>query len=181
MLVMGEAEMKRTISRIAHEILERNATSLNSGSLALVGIKRRGVPLARRLGAELKSISGAAVALGELDITLYRDDLQLVAEAPVVRGSKLDFDLNHKLLVLVDDVLFTGRTIRAALTELLDYGRPEAIQLAVLIDRGHRELPIRADYVGKELQTERSDAVEIVVRELDGKDAVVLTRGGRPQ
>jgi len=176
MLVMGEAEMKRTISRIAHEILERNAPALNSGNLALVGIKRRGVPLAQRLLDELKVISGAAVALGELDITLYRDDLQLVAEAPVVRGSLMGFDLNRKLLVLVDDVLFTGRTIRAAISELLDYGRPEAIQLAVLIDRGHRELPIRADYIGKELQTERNDIVEILVKELDGKDGVYLTR-----
>jgi len=176
MRIMGAQEMGLTISRIAHEILERNAQSLADGNLALVGIKRRGVPLAQRLALELRKVSQHEVLLGELDITLYRDDLQLVAEAPIIRDSKIDFDLKGKVVVLVDDVLFTGRTIRAAISELLDFGRPQAIQLAALIDRGHRELPIAADYFGKVVQTERADLVDIKVKEEDGEDGVFLTR-----
>jgi pyrimidine operon attenuation protein/uracil phosphoribosyltransferase len=175
MPVMGAAEMKHTISRIAHEIMERNAGALAAGRLALVGIKRRGVPLAQRLAGELAA-AGGRVDVGELDITLYRDDLQLVAETPIVRGSRIDFDLNDRVVVLVDDVLFTGRTVRAALSELLDFGRPEAIQLAVLVDRGHRELPIAADYIGRVLQTGSADLVDIALSEVDGKDGVFLTR-----
>jgi pyrimidine operon attenuation protein/uracil phosphoribosyltransferase len=174
--IMGAPEMERTISRIAHEIFERNAQAIVAGNLALVGIKRRGVPLAQRLARELKVINSQEVLLGELDITLYRDDLQMVAETPIVRGSKIDFDLNGKVVVLVDDVLFTGRTIRAAISELLDYGRAQAIQLAVLIDRGLRELPIASDYVGKIVQTEPADLVDIKVKEEDGEDGVYLTR-----
>ena len=154
MRIMGAQEMGLTLSRIAHEILERNVQVLAVGNLALVGIMRRGVPLAQRLAREIKAAGGQDVLLGELDITLYRDDLQLVAAAPIVRDSKMDFDLKGKVVVLVDDVLYTGRTIRAAISELLDFGRAQAIQLAVLIDRGHRELPIQADYVGKVIQTE---------------------------
>lgn len=168
--------MQRTISRIAHEVYEHNAQSVTSQSLALVGIKRRGVPLAQRFARELKQISGQTVPVGELDITLYRDDLQLVADAPVIRGSRIDFDLNGKQVVLVDDVLFTGRTVRAAISELLDFGRPRGIQLAVLIDRGHRELPIAADYVGKTIQTERGDLVDILISEEDSRDEVRLTK-----
>jgi pyrimidine operon attenuation protein/uracil phosphoribosyltransferase len=176
MRIMGAQEMGHTISRIAHEILERNAQSLTEGNLALVGIKRRGVPLAQRLARELKKINASEILLGEMDITLYRDDLQLVAEAPIIRDSRIDFDLKGKVVVLVDDVLFTGRTVRAAISQLLDFGRPEAIQLAVLIDRGHRELPIAADYVGKLVQTERSDLVDIKVKEEDEEDGVFLTK-----
>jgi len=173
---MGAQEMGLTISRIAHEILERNAQSIAAGNLGLVGIKRRGVPLTQRLAREIKTAAGTDLPLGELDITLYRDDLQMVAAAPIVRGSKIEFDLNGKVVVLVDDVLFTGRTIRAAISELLDFGRCQAIQLAALVDRGHRELPIAADYVGKTIQTEPGDLVDIKVKEEDGEDGVFLTR-----
>ena len=176
MRIMGAQEMGLTISRIAHEILERNVQALAAGNLALVGIKRRGVPLAQRLAREIKAAAGKDVLFGELDITLYRDDLQLVAAAPIVRDSKMEFDLKGKVVVLVDDVLFTGRTIRAAISELLDFGRCQAIQLAALIDRGHRELPIAADYVGKTIQTEPGDLVDIKVNEEDGVDGVFLTR-----
>lgn len=176
MTVMGGAEIRRTIARIAHEIFERGAAALNNNNLVLVGIKRRGVPLAHRLAGELKHITGRTVPVGELDITLYRDDLQLVAGAPVVHGSSIDFDLNGKQVIIVDDVLFTGRTVRAAISQLLDFGRPQAIRLAVLIDRGHRELPIAADYVGKRLQTEPADLVDILLTETDGRDEVRLTR-----
>jgi pyrimidine operon attenuation protein/uracil phosphoribosyltransferase len=175
-LIMGQAEMKRTVSRIASEIYERNASAVADLQLALVGIKRRGVPLAQRLARELAAMSDRLIPVGELDITLYRDDLQLVAEAPVVRGSKIDFDLKGKTVVVVDDVLYTGRTVRATISALLDFGRPRAIQLAVLIDRGHRELPIAADYVGKTVQTDRADLVDICVTEEDGTDGVFLTR-----
>jgi pyrimidine operon attenuation protein/uracil phosphoribosyltransferase len=176
MRIMGAQELGLTLSRIAREILERNVQALAAGNLALVGIKRRGVPLAQRLAREIKSAAGQDALLGELDITLYRDDLQLVAAAPIVRGSKIEFDLKGKVVVLVDDVLFTGRTIRAAISELLDFGRCQAIQLAALIDRGHRELPIAADYVGKVIQTDPGDLVDIKVKEEDGEDGVFLTR-----
>jgi pyrimidine operon attenuation protein/uracil phosphoribosyltransferase len=176
MRIMGAQEMGLTLSRIAHEILERNVQALAAGNLVLVGIKRRGVPLAQRLARELKQAGQHDVQLGELDITLYRDDLQLVGEAPIIRDSRIDFDLKGRVVVLVDDVLFTGRTVRAAISELLDFGRAQAIQLAVLIDRGHRELPIAADYVGKTVQTEPTDLVDIKVKEEDGEDGVFLTR-----
>ena len=176
MRIMGAQELGLTLSRIAREILERNARAIAAGNLALVGIKRRGVPLAQRLASEIKAAAAHDVLLGELDITLYHDDLQLVAAAPIVRGSKIEFDLKGKVVVLVDDVLFTGRTIRAAISELLDFGRCQAIQLAALIDRGHRELPIAADYVGKVIQTDPGDLVDIKVKEEDGEDGVFLTR-----
>jgi pyrimidine operon attenuation protein/uracil phosphoribosyltransferase len=149
--------------------------------LALVGIKRRGVPLAQRLAAGLSSGRKPRIQVGAIDITLYRDDLQMVAETPIVRGSEIGFDVNGKTLVLVDDVVFTGRTIRAALSELLDFGRPKAIQLAVLVDRGHRELPIQPDFAAKVVQTERSDLVDIFLKETDGRDEIVLTRTGPGQ
>jgi pyrimidine operon attenuation protein/uracil phosphoribosyltransferase len=147
--------------------------------LALVGIKRRGVPLAQRIAARLNKTRKAKVPVGAIDITLYRDDLQMVAETPIVRGTKIDFDINGKTLVLVDDVVFTGRTIRAALSELLDFGRPRSIQLAALIDRGHRELPIQPDFTGRAVKTNRGDLVDIYFKETDGRDEVVLTR--RPE
>jgi pyrimidine operon attenuation protein/uracil phosphoribosyltransferase len=144
--------------------------------LALVGIKRRGVPLAERIAARLNAGRRQKIPVGAIDITLYRDDLQMVAETPIVRGSEIEFDINGKTLVLVDDVVFTGRTIRAALSELLDFGRPKAIQLAVFVDRGHRELPIQPDFAARVIKTGRSDLVDIFLKETDGRDEITLTR-----
>jgi len=166
---MGEAEIRRSVTRIAHEILERNR---GGGEVALVGIAARGDDLARRLAAEIERIEGVPIPVGVLDITFYRDDIGYRAEAPEVHETRVDFDITGRIVVLVDDVLFTGRTIRAALDALVDFGRPTAIQLAVLVDRGHRELPIRADFVGKNVPTRRDDDVRVAVRELDGEDAV---------
>jgi len=159
------------VAKLAAQISRHNR---GVKDLALVGIKRRGVPLAERLAARLSSARKPKV--GAIDITLYRDDLQMVAETPIVRGSEISFDINGKTLVLVDDVVFTGRTIRAALSELLDFGRPRAIQLAVLVDRGHRELPIQPDFAAKVITTERSDLVDIFLKETDGRDEITLTR-----
>ena len=167
--LMDEAEIRRSVTRVAHEILERNQ---GAGELALIGIAARGDDLARRLADEIERIEGATVPVGVLDITFYRDDIGYRAEAPEVHESRVDFDITGRTVVLVDDVLFTGRTIRAALDALVDLGRPTAIQLAVLVDRGHRELPIRADFVGKNVPTKRDDDVRVAVRELDGEDAV---------
>jgi pyrimidine operon attenuation protein/uracil phosphoribosyltransferase len=166
------------VGKLAAQISRHNR---GVNDLALVGIKRRGVPLAERLAARLSAGRKAKVQVGAIDITLYRDDLQLVAETPIVRGSEINFDINGKTLVLVDDVVFTGRTIRAALSELLDFGRPEVIRLAVLVDRGHRELPIQPDYAAKVIKTERSDLVDIFLKETDGRDEIVITRNGRSQ
>lgn len=177
-LVMGRAEIAEAVARLAEAIVERNR---GASGLAMVGIKRRGISLARRLASAIGAIDGRTVPVGALDITLYRDDLQLVGDAPVVRGSEIDFDLNGRVVILVDDVLFTGRTVRAALTELVDYGRPQAIQLAVLIDRGHREVPICADYCGKTIATDRVDIVDILVEEEDGEDAVRVRSDRRGQ
>jgi pyrimidine operon attenuation protein/uracil phosphoribosyltransferase len=167
--LMGEAEIRRSVTRIAHEILERNR---GAGEVALVGIAARGDDAARRLAAEIERIEVVAIPVGVLDITFYRDDIGYRAEAPEVHETRVDFDITGRIVVLVDDVLFTGRTIRAALDALVDFGRPTAIQLAVLVDRGHRELPIRADFVGKNVPTRRDDDVRVAVRELDGEDAV---------
>ncbi|MEO0079578.1 MAG: bifunctional pyr operon transcriptional regulator/uracil phosphoribosyltransferase PyrR [candidate division WOR-3 bacterium] len=166
--ILSAQKVTELIDRLAEEIGRRNQ---DRKDLALVGIKRRGVPLAKRLAARLGNCP-----VGAIDITLYRDDLQLVAEAPIVRGSEIGFDITGKTLVLVDDVIFTGRTVRAALSELLDYGRPREIQLAVLVDRGHRELPIQPDFVGRRIETRRDDLVDIYLQETDGRDEVVLTR-----
>jgi pyrimidine operon attenuation protein/uracil phosphoribosyltransferase len=168
--VLDEAALDRALTRIAHEILERNAGSAN---LTFVGLRTRGVTLAHRLAAKIARIDGATVPVGTLDITLYRDDLDMRG-APVVRGTDIPFSIKDKLVVLVDDVLFTGRTIRAALDALIDLGRPRAIHLAVLVDRGHRELPIRPDYVGKNLPTSRRESVAVRLREHDGEDRVVI-------
>jgi pyrimidine operon attenuation protein/uracil phosphoribosyltransferase len=170
---MDATAIERAVSRIAHEILEKNKTAP-----ALVGIRSRGVPLARRLAAKLESLEGKPVAVGALDINLYRDDLSRVGDHPVLRRTEIPFEVDGSVLVLVDDVLFTGRTIRAALDGVMDLGRPRMIQLAVLVDRGHRELPIRADYVGKNVPTAMEEQVEVRLEETDaGDDEVVLVGG----
>ena len=172
-LVVDAGELSELVARLAGEIGDRHK---GVRDLALVGVKRRGVPLAYRLAALLGKQVKLDVPVGAIDITLYRDDLELVAETPIVRGSEIGFDINGKTVVLVDDVIYTGRTVRAALSELLDYGRPTRIQLAVLIDRGHRELPVAPDFVGKQIETEAGDIVDICLEEEDGEDGVYLTR-----
>jgi pyrimidine operon attenuation protein/uracil phosphoribosyltransferase len=176
--LMDAARMSRTLSRIAHEILEQHP---RVRSLALVGVRTRGVPLARRLARVIGETVGTEPPVGALDITLYRDDFTTLAPQPITRGSEILFSIDGRTVVLVDDVLFTGRTVRAALDQLIDFGRPARIELAVLVDRGHRELPIRADYVGRSLSTSREEVVQVLVREEDGRDEIVLTRRGRPR
>jgi pyrimidine operon attenuation protein/uracil phosphoribosyltransferase len=169
--VLDEQGIDRALTRIAHEILEK---AQGTESLALVGIRTRGVSLARRIAAKIQAIEDTAPPVGALDITLYRDDLGLMAGQPAVKATEIPFSIKGKTVVLVDDVLFTGRTIRAALDALIDLGRPKMIQLAVLVDRGHRELPIRPDYVGKNLPTSRREAVAVLLKEHDGEDRVVI-------
>ena len=169
--VMEADDVRRALTRIAHEILERDR---GVEDVVLVGIADRGDDLARRLSAEIGRIEGAEVPVGVLDITFYRDDIGLRAEAPEVHETRIPFDVGGKTLVLVDDVLFTGRTVRSAMDALVDLGRPRKIQLAVLVDRGHRELPIKADFVGKNVPTNRADDVRVSIRELDGEDAVIV-------
>jgi pyrimidine operon attenuation protein/uracil phosphoribosyltransferase len=172
-VVVDAQRMSRSLARMAHEIVERNR---GVEELALIGIRTRGVPLARRLAASVKEITGVDVPVGMLDITLYRDDLMkhAVGPQPVVRLTDIKFSIDDRKILLVDDVLFTGRTIRAALDALIDFGRPRAIQLVVMVDRGHRELPIKADYVGKNLPTSRTQSVRVRLQEIDGLDEVVL-------
>ncbi len=167
--VMDEKGIKQALRRIAHEIIEHNK---GIDDVALVGIRSRGVPLANRLQEYLNEIEGSLIPLGILDITLYRDDLAAKQEQPEVHVTDVPFDLEKKHVVLVDDVLYTGRTIRAAMDALIDLGRPATIQLAVLTDRGHRELPIRADYVGKNVPTSRSERIDVKLKEIDGADQV---------
>jgi len=176
-VVMDADRVGRTLTRIAHEILERNR-SLDE--IALVGIRSRGEHLARRLADRLASITGRPVPTGALDITLYRDDLmrQAVGPQPLVRKTDIPFSIDERIILLVDDVLYTGRTVRAALDALIDFGRPQAIQLIVLVDRGHRELPIKADYVGKNLPTSRRESVQVLLEEVDGHDEVVIQAEG---
>ena len=171
--VMDADRMSRALTRIAHEILERNR---GLDDLALVGIRTRGVPIARRIARALKEINGDEVPTGALDITLYRDDLMrhAVGPQPVVRRTEIPFSIDDRRILLVDDVLYTGRTIRAALDALIDFGRPRAIQLVVMVDRGHRELPIKADYVGKNVPTSSRQSVQVRLQEIDGTDEVVL-------
>ena len=169
--IIDQDGIKRALTRIAHEIIERNKGTEN---LALIGIRRRGVPLSKRLADRIKEIEGRQVPVGVLDITLYRDDLSTLGYQPIVRQTEVSFSIEGKKVVLVDDVLFTGRTIRAALDAIMDLGRPKNIQLAALIDRGHRELPIRADYVGKNVPTSRIEVVEVRLVEIDGVDEVVI-------
>jgi pyrimidine operon attenuation protein/uracil phosphoribosyltransferase len=168
--ILDETALDRALTRIAHEILERNA---GAKDLAFVGVRTRGVTLAQRLAQRIARIDGTQPPVGALDISLYRDDLGM-RNAPVVRGTEIPFAIKDKTVVLVDDVLFTGRTVRAALDAIVDLGRPRMVQLAVLIDRGHRELPIRPDYVGKNLPTSRRESVAVRLREHDGEDRVVI-------
>jgi pyrimidine operon attenuation protein/uracil phosphoribosyltransferase len=176
-VVLDEDAMRRTLSRIAHEIIERNE---DLDRVALVGIHTRGVPIAQRVRQLIEERSGEEIALGQLDITFHRDDVHVRAghaprrPQPLVRDTKLDFELEGRTVILVDDVLYTGRTIRAAIDALFEYGRPDRVQLAVLADRGHRELPIRPDYVGKNLPTTRGERVQVEVVEVDELDRVTL-------
>ena len=169
--LMDAARMSRTLSRIAHEIVERHP---DMKGVALVGVRSRGVPLARRLARLLGEATGVAPVVGALDITLYRDDFTMIAAQPVTKGTDIPFSIDGRTVVLVDDVLFTGRTVRAALDQIIDFGRPARIELAVLVDRGHRELPVRADYAGKTLATIRDEVVQVMLVEEDGRDAVML-------
>jgi pyrimidine operon attenuation protein / uracil phosphoribosyltransferase len=169
--ILEKDGVSRVLVRIAHEILEKNRGTEN---LCLIGIRNRGAYLAKRLGECIERIDQVKVPVGILDITLYRDDLTSIAAGPVVHKTEIDFDISDKTVVLVDDVLYTGRTVRAALDALIDFGRPKSIQLAVAVDRGHRELPIRADYVGKNIPTAHNETVEVRLEETDGKDEVVI-------
>ncbi len=169
--IMDAEQIDKALSRIAHEIIEKNK---DAGNLSLVGIRTRGAFLAERLANKIKDISKKEVPVGILDITLYRDDLTTIAEQPVVHKTEIDFDIHDKIIILVDDVLYTGRTIRCALDALIDFGRPRNIQLAVLIDRGHREFPIRADYAGKNIPTSQKEVVQVKISEVDGTDEVVI-------
>ena len=169
--LMDAARLHRTLLRMTHEILEKHPDTART---VLVGIRTRGVPLAQRLAAFIKDASGRAPHVGALDITLYRDDLTTIAPNPVIQGTEIPCSIDGRTVVLLDDVLYTGRTVRAALDELIDFGRPDRIQLAVLVDRGHRELPIRADFVGKQLTTRRDEVVQVRLRETDGEDRVLL-------
>lgn len=172
-VVMDAERIARALTRIAHEILERNR---GLADVALVGVRSRGVPIAHRLAGEIRAVTNEDIAVGALDITLYRDDLMrsAVGPQPVVRKTEIPFSIDGRTIILVDDVLYTGRTTRAALDALVDFGRPKAIQLVVLVDRGHRELPIKADYVGKNVPTSRQESVQVRLRELDGVDEVLL-------
>lgn len=169
--IMDEKAIGRAITRISHEIIERNKGIEN---IVLIGIKTRGVPVASRIADKIENIEGQRVEIGEMDITLYRDDLSKKQIDPVVNSTKIDFDITDKTVVLVDDVLYTGRTVRSALNALMDVGRPKAIQLAVLVDRGHRELPIRADYVGKNVPTSKTEIISVKLNECDAEDSVSI-------
>jgi pyrimidine operon attenuation protein/uracil phosphoribosyltransferase len=178
--ILSADEIRRALVRIAHEIVEKHG---GTDGLALVGVQRRGVPLANRIAASIAEHEQATVPVGAVDITFYRDDLSMVAHQPVVKGTDLPFDLTGLTVVLVDDVLYTGRTVRAGMDALMDFGRPRAIRLAVLVDRGHRELPVRADHVGKNVPTSREEVIRVHLREVDGLDEVIIDRlegGDRP-
>ncbi|MBZ5527997.1 MAG: bifunctional pyr operon transcriptional regulator/uracil phosphoribosyltransferase PyrR [Acidobacteriia bacterium] len=169
--LMSAAEIDRTLRRLAHEIVEKSG---GTGNLALIGIRRRGVPLAQRIAKAMNAIDNVEVPVGILDITLYRDDLSKVAPQAVLQSSEIPFTVDDKDLVLVDDVLYTGRTIRAGINGLFDLGRPSRIRLCVLIDRGHREMPVEAQYIGRSVQTSDSEIIEVRLREIDNDERVVL-------
>jgi pyrimidine operon attenuation protein/uracil phosphoribosyltransferase len=170
-VIMTADDIRRTLARIAHEIIERNRSM---SDLVLIGMRTRGVPLARRLAANIKKFEGTDIPVGALDIGLYRDDLDDLDFKPLINNTQIPTDVGGKTIVLVDDVLFTGRSTRAALDALIDYGRPGTIQLAVLVDRGHRELPIRADYIGKNIPSARSEEIRVELTETDGQDRVAI-------
>ncbi|MDR2528675.1 MAG: bifunctional pyr operon transcriptional regulator/uracil phosphoribosyltransferase PyrR [Synergistaceae bacterium] len=169
--IMDAQGMERALSRIAHEIIEKNK---GVSDVVLIGVQRRGIPLARRLAENIEKAEGVKIPVGVLDITFYRDDLSAMNEHPVLNGTDIPFGITERTVVLVDDVLFTGRTVRAALDALMDSGRPRSIQLAVLVDRGHRELPIRADFVGKNVPTSRSEMIAVRIAPFDTSDEVAL-------
>ena len=170
-IIMDSSAVDRSLTRIAHEIIEKNK---GTEDLALIGIRTRGVPLAERLAEKIENIEGIKVPVGRLDITLYRDDLTTLADQPVLHGTDVDFDVAGKRVVLIDDVLYTGRTVRAALDAIIDLGRPYLIQLAVLVDRGHRELPVRADFVGKNVPTSKKELILVKLESTDQAEQVVL-------
>ena len=172
-LVMDAKTIERAQVRIAHEIVEKNKGAEN---MAVIGIQNRGAYLAERVAKLIEKIEGVQIPVGLMDITLYRDDVQTKLEQPLVQKTEILFDVVDKVIILVDDVLFTGRTIRAALDQIIDFGRPKRIQLAVLVDRGHRELPIRADYVGKNIPTAKEDRVKVKIKEVDGEDSVSIVK-----
>lgn len=171
-LIMDESAMLRAITRISHEIIEKNN---GVEDLVLIGIQRRGVPLANLITKKIMEVEGKEVKVGILDITFYRDDLSLLNEHPVINGTQIDFQIVGKNIVLVDDVLYTGRTVRAAIDAIMDIGRPKTIQLAILVDRGHRELPIRADYVGKNVPTSKTEVISVKVKEIDHVNSVTIS------
>lgn len=171
--IMTADEMRRALVRVSHEIVEKHG---GTAGLALVGIQRRGVPLAHRIRSAIEGHEGVSLPVGTLDISFYRDDLSRIARQPQVKGTDLPFELEQSTLVVVDDVLYTGRTIRAAMDALMDHGRPAAVRLAVLVDRGHRELPIRADHVGKNVPTSRDEVIKVRLLEVDGEDGVGIER-----
>ena len=170
-VIMNSGEMSRAVKRMAHEVVEANKGVNN---LVLLGVQRRGVPLAKRLGKAIKQIEGQDVPSGALDITFYRDDLSKLGPSPQVSSTEMPFDVNEKIVILVDDVLYTGRTVRAALDVIMDWGRPQAIRLAVLVDRGHRELPIRPDFVGKNVPTSQREIIKVKMTEYDDAEEVVV-------
>jgi pyrimidine operon attenuation protein/uracil phosphoribosyltransferase len=172
-VVLDAKTIQRALVRIAHEIVEKNKGAEN---MAVIGIQNRGAYLAERVAKLIQEIEGVEIPLGLMDITLYRDDVQTKLEQPVVQKTEILFDVVDKVIILVDDVLFTGRTVRAALDQIIDFGRPRSIQFAVLIDRGHRELPIRADYVGKNIPTAKDDRVKVKIKEVDGEDSVAVLK-----
>jgi pyrimidine operon attenuation protein / uracil phosphoribosyltransferase len=169
--LLDDKAIARALTRVAHELIERNK---GVEELVLIGIKRRGYPLAQRIAKEIEKIEGIAIPVGSVDITLYRDDLSTLEDQPIVKQNSLDVDVKNKIVILVDDVLFTGRTARAAIDAVIHNGRPKIIQLAVLIDRGHRELPIRSDYVGKNIPTSKNELVSVELIEIDGTDSVKI-------